>query len=109
MAFFKFRKKTKAGRKPLEFGKKLTRFIIAFFLVNFEIIIALSFILMFKFGDLSPLNELLMGTFAVIGTVVTGVTAFYQWKSKAENIIKIKKSLEMEINDYDISNSNDIG
>lgn len=98
----KFKKK-KAGRKSFEFGKMLTAFIVAFFLINFEAIVVVSFILMFKFGDLTPLTELIMGTFAVVGTIVTGVVAFYQWKSKAENTIKIKKSLGMEITDKDIS------
>lgn len=97
------RKKNKGGTKPFEFGKMLTFGIVMFFLVNFEAIVITSFILMFKFGDLTPLTELIMGTFAVVGTIVTGVVAFYQWKSKAENTIKIKQSLGMEINDKDIS------
>ena len=101
-------KKNKAGQKPFEFGKGLTLAIVLFFLINFEGIVITSFVLMFMFGDLSPLTELLMGTFAVTGTIVTGVVAFYQWKSKAENIIKIKKSLGLEITSKDINeNSNE--
>ena len=97
------RKKSKGGTKPFEFGKGLTLAIVLFFLINFEAIVITSFVLMFKFGDLTPLTELIMGTFAVVGTIITGVVAFYQWKSKAENTIKIKQSLGMEINDKDIS------
>lgn len=99
----KRRKKNKAGQKPFEFGKFITGLIVAFFLINFEAIVVISFILMFKFGDLNPLSELIMGAFAIAGTVMTAAVGFYQWKTKAINIIRIKKALGMEILPDDIN------
>ena len=99
----KRRKKNKAGQKPFEFGKFITGLIVAFFLINFEAIVVISFILMFKFGDLTPLSELIMGAFAIAGTVMTAAVGFYQWKTKAINIIRIKKALGMEILPDDIN------
>ena len=58
---------------------------------------------MFKFGDLNPLSELIMGAFAIAGTVMTAAVGFYQWKTKAINIIRIKKALGMEILPDDIN------
>lgn len=95
--------KKRVGRKPFEYGKLLTTIIIAFFLFNFEAIVITSFVLMFVYGDLTPLNEMLIGTFAVVGSVVSAVVAFYQWKSKSENIIKIKKALGIPVKDKDIN------
>lgn len=99
----KRRKKNKAGQQPFEFGKFITGLIVAFFLINFEAIVVISFILMFKFGDLNPLSELIMGAFAIAGTVMTAAVGFYQWKTKAINIIRIKKALGMEILPDDIN------
>lgn len=93
----------KGGQQSFEFGKKLTFLIVIFFLFNFEGIVITSFALMYKFGDLTPLNELLLGTFTVVGTVVTSVTAFYQWKSKNENLIKIKKELGQTVTNTELS------
>lgn len=101
MARKKVNKKT--NQKHFEFGKTLTAVVIAFFLLNFELIVFTSFVLMFVYGDLTPLNEMLIGTFTVIGTVVSAVVAFYQWKSKSENIIKIKKALGLTIKDKDLN------
>ena len=95
--------KKKAGRRPFEFGKFMTALIVAFFLINFEGIVITSFILMFIKDDLSPLSELIIGTFSLAGTVITGAVGFYQWKTKAINIIKIKKALGMEILPDDIN------
>ena len=99
----KSRKKKKGGTQPFEFGKFMTGLIVVFFLVNFEAIVITSFVLMFLYGDLTPLSELIMGTFAIAGTVMTGAVGFYQWKTKAINIIKIKQSLGMEILPDDIN------
>ena len=96
-------KKAKGGTQPFEFGKLMTAIIIGFFLLNFEAIVITSFVLMFMYGDLTPLSELVMGTFAVVGTITTGAVGFYQWKTKCLNIIKIKQSLGMEIKDEDIN------
>lgn len=98
--------KKKAGRPPFEFGKFMTGLIVAFFLINFEGIVITSFILMFRNNDLSPLSELIIGTFSLAGTVITGAVGFYQWKTKAINIIKIKKALGMEILPDDINKKN---
>lgn len=97
------KRKKKGGNKPFEFGKILTSLIVGFFLINFEAIVIVSFILMFSFGDLTPLNEMLIGTFGVCSIVISAVVAFYQWKSKAENIIKIKKALGLPINSDDVN------
>lgn len=96
-------KNNKAGQQPFEFGKFVTGLIIAFFLINFEGIVITSFILMFRNNDLSPLSELIIGTFSIAGTVMTAAVGFYQWKTKAINIIKIKKALGMEILPEDIN------
>ena len=80
----KSRKKKKGGTQPFEFGKFMTGLIVVFFLVNFEAIVITSFVLMFLYGDLTPLSELIMGTFAIAGTVMTGAVGFYQWKTKAK-------------------------
>lgn len=100
------KKNKKGGKQPFEFGKFMTGLIVIFFLFNFEAIVITSFVLMFIFGDLSPLTELLMGTFAIAGTVMTGAVGFYQWKTKAINIIRIKKELGMEITPDDINKKN---
>lgn len=87
------------GRKKTvkkEYGKMLTTIVVAFFLFNFEAIVFVSFILMFIYGDLTPLNEMLIGTFSVCTAVITAVVAVYQWKSKNENEIKIAKSMEKD-------------
>ena len=84
------KKKKKGGQRPFEFGKFMTGLIVTSFLINFEAIVITSFILMFQFGDLTPLSELIMGTFAIAGTVMTAAVGFYQWKTKAINIIRIK-------------------
>lgn len=97
------KKKNKAGQRPFEFGKFLTAFIVAFFLINFEAIVVTAFVLMFRTEDLSPLSELIIGTFSIAGTVMTAAVGFYQWKTKAINIIRIKKALGMEILPDDIN------
>lgn len=99
-------KNNKAGQQPFEFGKFVTALIVAFFLINFEGIVITSFILMFRNNDLSPLSELIIGTFSIAGTVMTAAVGFYQWKTKAINIIKIKKALGMEILPEDINKKN---
>jgi len=100
---FTKKQKQKDGNQPFEFGKAMTALIVVFLLINFEAIIITSFVLMFIFGDLTPLSELLIGTFTVIGTIVTGAVGFYQWKTKAINIVKIKQALGMQIKDDDIN------
>lgn len=54
--------------------------------ISTTIVVFFSFVLMFKFGDLSPLNVILGGLFAEIATA----TGFYYWKAKNENMAKFK-------------------
>lgn len=98
----KKRKKKANPAEKVEFSKILTAVIVAFFLINFEIIVGVSFWLMYQVGDVTPLNEMLIGTFGVISVVISAVVGFYQWKTKAINIIKIKKALGLRITDDDI-------
>jgi hypothetical protein len=57
------------------------------------IITALSFVLMFKFGDLSPLMYLIPAAFAELATA----TGFYYNKAKVENRIKLKQAYKQEL------------
>lgn len=74
---------TKPKKRPMEFSKKLLYII---FSVT-GIIIASSLVLMWKTNDLSPFAYLIPSIFVEVATA----TGFYYWKSKAENIIKLKK------------------
>lgn len=70
-------------RRHYEFSKIIIVYSNAFLLL----VTILSFILMFKVGDLTPLTY-------IIPSVATGAATscgFYFWKSKAENIIKLRK------------------
>lgn len=64
------------------------------------VIVALSFLLMWKTGDTGPLAYIIPGIFAEL----SAATGFYFWKAKAENEIKLdmirkKKQLEQQYND----------
>jgi hypothetical protein len=61
------------------------------------IITALSFVLMFKFGDLSPLAYLIPAAFAELATA----TGFYYKKAKVENRIKLKQRYKQELTPED--------
>jgi len=61
------------------------------------IITALSFVLMFKFGDLSPLAYLIPADFLELATA----TAFYYNKAKVENRIKLKQAYKQELTPED--------
>lgn len=99
-------RKKQSKKKKLEFGKFITLFVLIFCFINFEAIVITSFVLMFIIGDLTPLSEMLIGTFAVVTTVASAAVGFYQWKSKAENIIKLKKFLGLPIKSEDITGKN---
>jgi len=72
----------------MEFSKKIITYIFFAWLV----LIPLSFILMWKFGDLSPLITIWGGLIAETATA----TSFYFWKAKAENLEKIKNNSKLK-------------
>ena len=96
----------KTNKQSFEFGKLLTALIVGFFLINFEAIVITSFVLMFTFGDLTPLSEMIIGTFSVITIVVSATVGFYQWKTKTLNLIKLKKFLGLSITNQDLNENN---
>lgn len=73
--------------------------------VGTVIITALSFVLMFKFGDLSPLMYLIPAAFAELATA----TGFYYNKAKIENRIKLKQRYKQEIYPGDFKEETDNG
>ncbi len=96
----------KTNKQPFEFGKFMTALIVGFFLINFEAIVVTSFVLMFTFGDLTPLSEMIIGTFSVITIVVSATVGFYQWKTKTLNLIKLKKFLGLPVTNQDLNEKN---
>ena len=54
------------------------------------LVVIASFVLMFIYGDLSPLTYIIGGCFAELANA----TGFYYWKAKNENMLKIKGSME---------------
>jgi len=73
-----------------EFSKK----ILYVLWVSTTIVVALTFVLMWKTGDLSPLAYIIGGLF----TELAAATGFYYWKAKNENMKKIEGSNENEQN-----------
>lgn len=71
-----------------EFSKKILYVI----WISTTIVVALTFVLMWKTGDLSPLAYIIGGLF----TELAAATGFYYWKAKNENMKKIEGS-----NDYE--------
>ncbi len=67
--------------KKREFSKTILRAVALATIV----IVALSFILMWKTGDTTPLAYIIPGIFAEL----SAATGFYFWKAKAENQIKL--------------------
>ena len=51
------------------------------------LILAVSYAFMFKMGDISSLNEIIIGSFAVL----TAVTGFVIWKEKNESLVELMK------------------
>ena len=70
----------------MEFSKKIL--LIAF--ISTTLVVLFSCVLMWRTGDLSPLNVILGGLFAE----TTAGTGFYYWKAKNENMVKINNSKE---------------
>lgn len=51
------------------------------------IIIIASFVLMWGANDLSSLNEIILGSFAILGTI----TGFVIWKEKNESLMQLMR------------------
>lgn len=71
------------NKKGLDFSQKVLIAVGAFVIL----IIVCAFYLMLKLSDLSSLNEIIIGSFAVL----TAVTGFVIWKEKNENLIQLMK------------------
>lgn len=71
-----------------EFSKKILYVI----WISTTIVVALTFVLMWRTGDLSPLAYIIGGLF----TELAAATGFYYWKAKNENMIKIERGNESD-------------
>jgi hypothetical protein len=81
--------KNKKSDKPMDFSKKILTWIF----IGWLVLIPISFILMWKFGDLTPLITMWGGLIAETATS----TSFYFWKAKNENLAKFStKNTESE-------------
>jgi hypothetical protein len=69
-------------KKKVEFSK----IILAVVALATIAICVVSFVLMFKTMDLSPLSYIITGIFAELASA----TGFYYWKARAENIVKLR-------------------
>jgi hypothetical protein len=69
-------------KKKAEFSKV----IITSVSIATALVVIASFVLMFIYGDLSPLTYIIGGCFAELASA----TGFYYWKAKNENVLKIK-------------------
>lgn len=68
-------------KKGLDFSQKILIGVGSF--VVFVILVAFFF--MYRMNDLSPLNEIIIGSFAVL----TAVTGFVIWKEKNESLVEL--------------------
>ncbi len=78
----------------MEHSKFITRYAI----ILVTAIVVFACVMMAITKDLSSLTELLIGAFAAL----TAIMGFYFDKAKAENKIKLKKSLGIKITEGDI-------
>ena len=76
--------------KTLEFSK----IILAVVALATIAVCVVSFILMWKLQDLSPLSDIITGIFAELASA----TGFYYWKARAENIIKLRAAFGEQLN-----------
>lgn len=83
-------KKKKPTPKPKREKISYTKIIISAVMVTYFVGLAVG--LYITFGDASQLSALL----TYIATPVSVAIAFYCWKSKAENVVKIRRSLNTE-------------
>lgn len=77
------------AKKRMEFSKIILVIVMA---LNVAVII-FSCVMMWRTCDLTPLAYLIPS----IGTEVSAGTAFYYWKAKAENKIKLAKLYGIEL------------
>lgn len=94
----------KKEKPKKEFSKKIFNIVITLFIV----VIAYSMALMWK----TNMTDGLMYLIPSVGTLASVTIGFYYWKAKMENMIKLSKEndmdmeevkeLEMNMNDYDI-------
>lgn len=74
---------TEKTKERLDFSRK----VLVWASVSVLIIILASFGLMWSIQDLSSLNEIILGSFAMLGTV----TGFVIWKEKNESLLQIMR------------------
>lgn len=70
-------------KKGLDFSQKILIGVSLFVVL----VIGLAFAFMWRLSDLSPMNEIIIGSFAVL----TAVTGFVIWKEKNESLIQLMK------------------
>ena len=87
-------------KKKMEFSKLLILILSLFFVVNFEGILIFICVMCVKTQDTSFFNQLLVGFFGLMTAILTPSVAFYFWKSKNENAIKIKEEYAKLQNKY---------
>lgn len=80
--------KTPMKKSKMEFSKKIFIFVAAVTVV----VTAFTMYMVWETKDISPLIYLIPAIFTEMGTG----TAFYYWKSKAENQLKIARSIKEE-------------
>lgn len=87
-------------KKKMEFSKLLILILSLFFIVNFEGILIFVCVMCVTTKDTSCFNQLLIGFFGLMTAILTPSIAFYYWKSKNENAIKIKEEYAKLQNKY---------
>lgn len=70
------------SKKKIEFSKII---LVVVALATIAVLVV-SFVLMWKTMDLSPLSYIITGIFAELASA----TGFYYWKARAENIVKLR-------------------
>ena len=83
----------------MEFSKKI--FIALFSL--FSVALILSFVLMFKTNDSTPLSYIIP---SITGMLTIGVS-FYYWKARTENCIKLKKENKLTADELSVITKDD--
>ena len=98
----KKRKKNKKKAKQMEFSKKIFYIVITLFIV----VLIFSMALMWKTDTTDGLAYLIPS----VATIAATTIGFYYWKAKVENVIKLSKENNMnieEIKDLGIGMSSD--
>lgn len=79
----------KKNKTPKEFSKKIFNIVITLFII----VIFYSMALMWKTGTTDGLNVLIPS----IGGLAATTVGFYFWKAKMENMIKLRKENNMDL------------